>query len=976
MPAKPCGRRRTLWPHGISGDLPILVVRVAEEEDVALVRELVRAHDYFRSKHLATDLVILNERPASYAQNLQQALDALVSASDRPQEAALGRIASVRADLIGPDACRMLRAAARVELNARRGDLSQQLAPIVQADTQSLAPPPASPRPSLPPVQKLARPELEFFNGFGGFADEGREYVMPYNPEQATPAPWVNVIANSQMGFQVSSEGTGFAWAQNSQQNQLTPWHNDPVENRGGEAIYLKDLDNGALWSPTPFPAAAVGADYSAAHGQGYSRFESASGAIRTTLTQFMAPDDPVKLAVLSIRNDGTTPRRLAVSHYVDWRLSSARPTVTPLAITRDESGALLARNPFHGDFSARTAFLDMGGAQTSFTADRTEFLGRNGGMAQPAALRRTTPLSGKTGLMPGACGALQTEVRLAPGETRELVLLLGQGRDLEEAQALIAKYRSADPQELLQRITHAWEGILGAVEIRTPDPAMDRIVNHWLLYQTLSCRMWARAGFYQVSGAYGFRDQLQDSMAMCITRPDLARAQLLRAAGRQFAQGDVQHWWLPESGKGIRSKISDDKSWLAYVTAHYIETTGDEAVLEESLPFLTGDTVKPEQHDAFFQPGVTEETASLYEHCARALDASLAVGAHGLPLMGTGDWNDGMNRVGEHGRGESVWLGWFLHTALARFLPHAEKRNDAARVARWLMQMDTLQEALESHGWDGAWYRRAYFDDGFALGSAANRECRIDSIAQSWSVISGVAAPDRRRRAMDALLKYLVRPEDRLMALFTPPFVNAPHDPGYIKGYPAGIRENGGQYTHGVLWAIVAFAMMGDGDRAGELFAMLNPVNHGRSKALAQRYRVEPYVACADVYSVPPHVGRGGWTWYTGSAAWMYRVAVEYILGLRFKGDRLFLQPAIPSHWPGFDVTVRKNGGEYRIKIENPDRLSSGTLELTIDGAAADAKDGIPLQTGAHEVRAILRKSRTPRSDLPLQTIVARQRG
>ena len=958
-----------LWPHGISGDLPILLVRVAEEEDVALVRELVRAHDYFRSKHLPADLVILNERPASYAQNLQQALDALVSTSDRPQDAGLGRVACVRADLIGPDGCRMLRAAARVELNARRGDLAQQLAPIMQADAQSVPPLAVSPRPSLAPVKPLVRPELEFFNGFGGFAQKGREYVMPHNPEQPTPAPWVNVIANAQMGFQVSAEGAGFAWSLNSQQNQLTPWSNDAVENRGGEAIYLKDLDNGALWSPTPFPAAAPGADYRAAHGQGYSRFESASGAIRTILTQFMAPDDPVKLAILSVRNDGPTPRRLAVSHYVDWRLGPARPTVTPLAITRDENGALMARNPFHTDFSARTAFLDMAGAQTSLTADRTEFFGRNGGMAQPAALRRTAPLSGKTGLVPGACGALQTELLLAPGEARELVLLLGQGRDLEDARALIAKYRAADPQELLQRITRAWEAILGTVEIRTPDPAMDRIVNHWLLYQTISCRMWARAGFYQVSGAYGFRDQLQDSMAVCVTRPDLARAQLLRAAGRQFPEGDVQHWWLPESGKGIRTKISDDKSWLAYVTAHYIETTGDEAVLEEGLPFLTGEPVKPEQHDTFFQPGTTEESVSLYEHCARALDASLAVGGHGLPLMGTGDWNDGMNRVGEQGKGESVWLGWFLHTALARFLPHAEKRNDVERVARWLMQMDTLQEALESHGWDGAWYRRAYFDDGFALGSAANRECRIDSIAQSWGVISGVAAPDRRRRAMDALLKYLVRPEDRIMTLFAPPFVNAPHDPGYIKGYPAGIRENGGQYTHGVLWAIVAFAMMGDGDRAGELFAMLNPVNHGRSKALAQRYRVEPYVACADVYSVPPHVGRGGWTWYTGSAAWMYRVAVEYILGLRFRGSHLFLQPVIPSHWPDFEAVVRKNGGEYRISIENPDRLSSGVLELTIDGVVVDAKAGILLQPGAHQVRAILRKSLNVRKDAPAST-------
>ena len=945
-----------LWPHGISGDLPILLLRVSEEEDIAVARQLVRAHDYIRGKHLPCDLVILNERPASYAQHLQQALDALVSAADRPQEAQSGRITCVRADLIGPEAALMLRAAARVELNAQRGELAPQLAAIATQDAQAAARPVPPPRPAMPPARPLPRPALEMFNGFGGFAEGGREYVVLHKPGQTTPAPWINVIANAQMGFQVSAEGAGFSWSLNSQQNQITPWSNDPVENPGGEALYLKDLDTGAVWSPTPFPAAAPGGDYLARHGQGYSRFDSACGPVTASLTQFMAPEDAVKIGILELRNDGDTPRHLSVTAYAEWRLGAARVMAAPLWTEREDKGALLARNPFHGDFSARTAFLDLGGMATGLTADRVEFLGRNGSLAQPQALRSPAPLSGRTGLIPGACGAVQAEVALAPGETRRVVLLLGQGADAEEARALLARYRAADPVALLEQVKAAWDRMLGVVEIKTPDRAMDLIVNRWLLYQTLSCRMWARAGFYQVSGAYGFRDQLQDSMAVCLARPDLARAQLVRAAGRQFVEGDTQHWWLPESGKGVRTRISDDRAWLAYVAAHYVETTGDTAVLDEELPFLTGAPVPPDKHDIFYQPGMTAETASLYEHCARALDASLATGPHGLPLMGTGDWNDGMNRVGEQGRGESVWLGWFLHTALQRFLPIAEQRRDAARVARWMVHLDSLREALETHGWDGAWYRRAYFDDGTPLGSAANRECRIDSIAQSWSVISGVAAPDRRKRAMEALAKYLVRPEDRLMALFTPPFVSALHDPGYIKSYPAGIRENGGQYTHGVLWAIVAYAMMGEGDRAGELFAMLNPVNHGRSGAAAQRYRVEPYVACADVYSVPPHVGRGGWTWYTGSAAWMYRVAVEHILGLRFRGARLHIAPAIPSHWPGFEAVVRKAGGEYRIVVENPDGLCGGALELSLDGESLDPAQGIPLREGAHRVRAVIR--------------------
>ena len=955
---------RALWPHGISGDLPILLVRVAEEGDVALVRQLVRAHDYFRGKQLAVDLVILNERAASYAQGLQQTLDGLVSAGERPQDGMQGRIHCVRADLAGPEACRKLRAVARVELNARRGDLGQLLA----AATTTAVPPaaPAASLPAMAPTRPLPRPELEFFNGFGGFAGDGREYVVPHQPGQPTPAPWINVIANPQFGFQVSAEGAGFTWSRNSQQNQLTHWSNDPVENRGAEAIYLKDLDDGAVWSPTPFPAAAPDGNYMARHGQGYSCFEHARGDLRVTLTQFVAPDDPVKLTRIMLSNDGQGPRRLSITGYAEWRLGAAGPTSTPLLVERDASGALLVRNPVHADFSGRVAFLDMVGAQTSCTADRLDFIGRNGALDQPAALAREAPLSGRTGMMTNPCGALQAEIRLGPGESRELLLVLGQGNDESDVRALVSRYRATEAESLLAEVRKSWDALLGAVEVKTPDRAMDLIVNRWLLYQTLSCRMWARAGFYQVSGAYGFRDQLQDSMALCAARPDLARAQLLRAAGRQFREGDVQHWWLPESGKGIRTRISDDRAWLAFVAAHYAETTGDAGVLDEQLPFLTGETLTPDQHDNFFQPGATAETASLYEHCALALDASLATGAHGLPLMGTGDWNDGMNRVGEAGKGESVWLGWFLHAALAQFLPLAEARKDSARVARWLVAMDALREALEAEGWDGAWYRRAYFDDGFALGSAANRECRIDSIAQSWSVISGVASPERSKRAMEAVQKYLVRPADRLMMLFTPPFVSSPHDPGYIKGYPAGIRENGGQYTHGVLWAVMAHALMNDGDAAGELFAMLNPVNHGRSPALVQRYRVEPYVACGDVYSMPPHVGRGGWTWYTGSAAWMYRVGVEYILGLRFAGDRLFLKPVIPSHWPGFEATVRRNGGEYAITVENPDGLCAGRLELTLDGASADPDAGIDLAEGRHRVRAVLRPAAKAAASLP----------
>ena len=699
-------------------------------------------------------------------------------------------------------------------------------------------------------------------------------------------------------------------------------------------------------------------ARYTARHGQGYSRFEYQGHELGIELTQFVPVDDPLKIGWLAIHNQSAKPRRLKVTSYCEWALGQLRTSGAPHIVTErdDTTGALFARNPHSADFGTRIAFSDMGGDQASWTCDRRAFLGRNGSIAAPAALLSDGPLSEQAGGGLDPCAALQAMIVLLPGQSASLRLMLGQAEDRGAARALIEKYRATDPGAVLDAVSRFWDETLQSVQIKTPDKAMDLLVNRWLLYQTLSCRVWGRAGFYQASGAYGFRDQLQDSMALCASQPGLVREHLLRAAGRQFPEGDVQHWWLPESGNGIRTRISDDKAWLGYVAAHYVETTGDSGVLEEQLPFLQGALLKDGEHDAFFAPTISQETASLYEHCARALDASLAVGSHGLPLMGTGDWNDGMNRVGEQGKGESVWLGWFLHEALARFIVYAERRRDAVRVAKWLLHMTALREALEDTGWDGAWYRRAYFDDGFALGSASNRECRIDSIAQSWAVISRVAAPERAARAMEAVDKYLVRTEDGLMTLFGPPFVASTHDPGYIKGYPAGIRENGGQYTHGVLWSIVAFAMLGNGDRAGELFSMLNPINHARSRTAALRYRVEPYVACGDVYSMPPNVGRGGWTWYSGSAAWMYRAAIEYILGIRREGDLLVIDPCIPRIWPRFEATVRHAGCSYEIVVENPMRRCKGVASVTLDGVAMPL-GGISLASDGktHRVQIIM---------------------
>jgi len=928
-----------LWAHGISGDIPIVLVRIASIEDIAVVGQLLRAHEYWRMKGLAVDLVILNERSSSYIQYLHIAIETMVRKSQSHRQVAAdltrGGVFVLRADLVSQETRALLPSVARVVLSARQGSLSDQLDRLRKA---SISAPPPSRRSKLANVSPRAPATsgLEFFNGLGGFAADGREYVTVLNAGQVTPAPWINVIANASFGFQVAAEGTGYTWSVNSRENQLTPWSNDPVADRTGEVLFVRDEDSGALWGPTALPIRDEAASYVVRHGQGYSRFEHDAHGIKLDLLQFVPLLDPIKISRLKIHNTSTRTRRLSVTAYVEWVLGPSRAANAPFIATEIDpaTGALFVRNRWSTAFGSRVAFVDMAGRQTGWTGDRREFIGRNGSLDNPAALAADAPaLSGRVGAGLDPCGVLQAPVTLAPGENIEIVFFLGEAASAADAQFLIAHYRTVDLGAAFRDVLQYWEDLLGAVQVKTPDRAMDIMLNRWLLYQTVACRLWARSAFYQASGAYGFRDQLQDGMALAQSQPAMTREHLLRAAARQFAEGDVQHWWLPPFGQGVRTRISDDRIWLAYAVAHYIETTGDLAVLDEQVPFVEGQSLQAGESDAYFQPTVSDRTVSLFEHCARGLDQSLLVGAHGLPLIGTGDWNDGMTRVGNLGKGESVWLGWFLYTALSAFAPLAEARDENARATSWGAHIKALQTALERDGWDGNWYRRAYFDDGTPLGSSANGECRIDSIAQSWSAISGAADPRRAAQAMAAADEQLVRRDSGLALIFTPPFDRTPLDPGYIKGYPPGIRENGGQYTHAAVWSVIAHAKLGDGDKAAALFSLLNPINHAGTRASVHRYKVEPYVVAADVYSEPPHVGRGGWTWYTGSAGWMYRAGVESILGLRRQGAFLFLDPCIPKQWSGFEITYHYASARYDIVVENPRGVCRGVAFMELDG-------------------------------------------
>ena len=957
------GGQPRLWTLGISGDLPIILVCISDINQLDVAREALQAVEYWRMKRLAVDLVILNERASSYVQDLQIALETLVRASQlRPQmgdERPPGHIFLLRADLISPEARALLASVARVVLLGERGRLADQIerAPEGRPSPRAVArraAPASELQVSRPP------PGVEYFNGLGGFAESGREYVTILGPGQSTPAPWINVVANPGFGFQVSAEGGGYAWSVNSREHQLTPWSNDPVTDRPGQAFYLRDEETGDLWSPTALPIRDETATYVARHGWGYSRFEHASHGIAAELLEYVPLADPLKISRLRLRNVSRRYRRLSVTAYVEWVLGAARGATAPCVTTRidPDSGAMLAINPWNPAFGDRVAFADLAGRQTSWTGDRREFIGRNGALAWPAALVNGTSLSGRVGSGLDPCAALQTTVEIAPNGVAEIVFFLGDAPDETEARSLIARYRKTDLDAVLSEVRRFWDDSVGTVQVKTPDRSMDIMLNGWLTYQTLACRVWARSGFYQASGAYGFRDQLQDCMALATVRPSITREHLLRAASRQFVEGDVQHWWLPHSGQGVRTRISDDRVWLAYAAAHYVGVTADAAVLDEVVPFLAGQTLEPDESERFSQPTVSDEATSLYEHCARALDASLAVGAHGLPLIGGGDWNDGMNRVGEGGHGESVWLGWLLHAALDAFASIADARGDATRAANWRTHMRALAAAFESQAWDGDWYRRGWFDDGTPLGSATNEECRIDSIAQSWAVISGAARPDRAAQAMAAVDRELILPHDGLALLFTPPFDRTPLDPGYIKGYPPGVRENGGQYTHAALWSVMAFAGLGEGDKAAALFWILNPINHARTRIDMHRYKVEPYVVAADVYAAPGHVGRGGWTWYTGSAGWMQRAGVESILGLRIEGGALRLDPCIPRSWPRFEITLRHGESRYEIVVENPQGVQRGVAAAELDGATIVARPlSIPLKDdgGVHRLQVRL---------------------
>jgi len=922
-------------PRGID-DGPLLLASVQLLDGIADARKLIKSQQYLQQKGFNYELVILAHG--------QQLADELSTALDGQRTA----VRVVRSDSLDRSELARLSATARLRVDCD----GSGIASILQSTTAEteLTHPPNVRQPAYDETRASGE-GLRFFNGIGGF-NENDEYELRLEGTRLPPAPWINVIANPVGGFIVSEAGAGATWVASASSFRLTPWQNDPVSDTPGECIYLRDEETGALWSPTPAPI-REGTRYIVRHGAGYSTFEHEHDQIRTSLRVGMSPGDPVKVQVLTLTNTGDRPRRISVTSYVEWVLGTIREkTRFDVETSFDRArSVILARNPLDPDLPSLTAFLSMTGSIAWYTTSRREFVGRNGTLAAPAALAGNR-WAKQEEVTSDPCGVLGGPVELGPGETTSVAIALGAVMGKEEAVGLASRYRDpATANAAIDSSAREWRSRLNAITVRTPDPTFDLMLNTWAFYQALSCRVWGRNALYQSSGACGFRDQLQDVMAFVYAEPALAREQIVSAAGRQFVEGDVQHWWHPHSGRGLRTKFSDDLVWLPFVVDHYLEVTGDSSVLEERTPYLTMRLLEEREEELYALPETSEIEATIFDHCIHILNRATTKGKHGLPLIGSGDWNDGMNRVGVEGRGESVWLAWFLVTTLRRFAIHAEARGYRQSAESFRRKAAEYVDAVERTSWDGEWYRRAYYDDGSPIGSHVNTECRIDSIAQSWSVISDAGDPQRRHIAMTSLQEQLVREDARLLMLLTPPFDRGSHDPGYIKGYLPGVRENGAQYTHAALWAVMATALQGDGDRAMKLYQMINPITHAMTPEDVGIYKVEPYVVAADVYTAEGHVGRGGWTWYTGSASWLYRVGLESILGFSKHGDSISFNPCIPSSWKEFSLDYRFGSSTYRVLVSNPSGVQKGVSSVLVDGHACEGSIPLLDDRGDHSV-------------------------
>jgi cyclic beta-1,2-glucan synthetase len=955
-----------LWRLGISGDYPIILFEIEKPQAVNLLLQTIQAQNYLRLRGFEADLVVLNQKPSMYKFELHDLILRGIKQIDSEQWLDKRTGIFIRnADQIKRDEQILLKAAARVNLKGSQGNLRDQITKEVPAPVKlpEFIASESSHRDIAAPLPWDANPmgDLQFFNGFGGFSPDGKEYVIHLPPGKTTPAPWVNVIGYPEFGFMITQSGSQTTWAVNSSENRLSPWSNDAVIDRSGEVLYLRDETNGDIWTPTPQPAPATQA-YRVRHGAGYSIFESESHGLAQEMTVYASPQDPVKVIRLRIKNKMNENRRITATYYLEWVLGTNRSDTLPYLIPDydPDFSTLYARNPYQPDFGKRLAFLTASRAAHGFTTDRLEFLGNCGNLTKPDALNRIG-LSDNLVIGSDSCAALQLHLNLSPAGEDEIFFIMGEAENRAHLESLVEKYKETSEAAHALEQTHTyWDNFLNRIQVKTPDSACNLMINRWWLYQTISCRFYGRSAFYQSSGAVGFRDQLQDILALLNIAPDIAREHIIRAARHQFEEGDVLHWWQPPSGRGVRTRISDNLLWLPYAASLYASVTGDSNIWQVKAPFRQAPLLKPEEKERYGDFDQSQDTYSLFEHCRRALQKGSTHGSHGLPLIGRGDWNDGFNLVGNEGVGESVWLAWFLIDVLRRFSDVCEKQGYTREAKHYRDLAEDYRTSIAESAWDGGWYLRAFYDDNTPLGSRKSKECQIDSIAQSWALIAGAAEKSRSAKVMDAIWERLVRLEDNLCLLFTPPFDQDAHNPGYIMDYPPGIRENGGQYTHAAVWAAWAFAELPDSKRAWQIFNFLNPIYQTEDASRARTYRVEPYVSAADVYSNPSCMRRGGWTWYNGSAGWLFRLGVERLLGFNRAGNHLSFDPVIPPDWDGFEMQYRYKTSTYQIKVKNPEHVSHHVAVVRSDGRLLKNKTVLLKDDGrSHQVEVTLGEKR-----------------
>lgn len=945
----------SLWAYGISGDLPIILVTIREEQDASILKQALKAHEYLRIKGLKVDLVILNEDESNYLQPLRQIINDIVEGSSGKY--LMGKEGGVyirNASNMPKEDIFLLYSTSRIVLKGGAGPFEKQLK---NRKLEFYTRKTNKSRDSMTQVGNLNRENLLFFNEYGGFNNEENEYIINVSNNFYTPAPWINVISNDKFGFIISERGGGYVWAENSRENKISPWSNDPVSDEPYEIIYLKDMDNGDLWTITPEPVGFKSL-CKVRHGWGYTIFERDCNGIEQQLTVFVPLEDRVKISTVKLKNNDSVRRKIELTYYLEPVLGVNEYFTKQHLITEydADNDVFIIKNGYNSDFPDRIVFMLSSEKIEGYCGDRYKFLGNGGNKESPLGLKNDN-LEGSVGAGYDPCGAIQIHAELEVGEEKEITFLLGQSLSYEELKDYVAKYSNNNyAKDQLEKVKSYWKGFTDIIKVKTPDLSMDILLNGWLAYQTLCCRLWARSAFYQSGGAFGFRDQLQDAVNIGVIFPELLKNQILLHSRHQFKEGDVQHWWHPGAGdKGVRTRFSDDLLWLPYAVIEYINMTGDYSILEMEEIFLEDMQLK-EEDERYGIPRVSDEKGTVYSHCIKAIERSLNFGSHGMPLMGSGDWNDGMNLVGNEGKGESVWLAFFLYSILINFIPLCKGKNDEAAAIKYENAAMRLKCAIEENGWDGNWYKRAYYDDGTPLGSSENKECMIDSIAQSWAVLSGAGDKTRCETAMEAVKRYLVKEDEGMVLLFTPPFDKSEKNPGYIKSYVPGVRENGGQYTHAASWVICAYAALGKGDMASKLFNMINPINHTRTLMECSIYKTEPYALAADVYAVSPHTGRGGWTWYSGAAGWLYKAGLQYILGFKKKHDILYIEPCIPSYWEGFQIVYKYHDTKYHINVINPEGICSGVKTITVDGNKLQT-DGIKLSNDGerHEVMVLM---------------------